>query len=587
MRLVHRWAHEPDFHEKRAATRDPLQSELLAFGKVPVTVKHDSSIETVPVAAVAGGIGGDTVVLVRLNQEHLSWRESITTQLESSSFQGGIKSSWSGHNGPIQQLCFAPVTENNQVWLAVRYPANTTVLPLLVTEEGLLISPGLPFSQGVEHSRQSKSPVSTPLELQYPRAWGYPHVDVAFNPWKARQLAVVDQEGHWSISVIESRSQREEVWEITVVTSGHVHSGPAEDGESDGDLDDGWGRIIWLGDANTIAVASRNLLAAFSIEGTPQRLRVPHLGLAQFNDQILDLKRSTPKRGQAFVLTSTRILLLQSHRRRDEESQSTNVEILIVLSWKHLRDPRDLGLKLSVVQDSKGSENHNSSYDSTETKTVSGVLLNSSTSNVSTFCSFQIPSMPSIAAVMIGNVCEVPLQFQAGQSSPLTIVLGALSFSAGTTNTPIGSRNGDSTGIVQCYQLSVLKDDLSVAQCILAFGSSSVTVPVSHELISRQRGLPGPIMRASIDRFIFSDDAPKFEKRKRVELYRMVRRAEEHGSLTRSIQDDAWTLNMEWLQLEINSLLEKKTVLLQETLKSLHSDIEQDSEKELLLPKTL
>lgn len=353
MRLIHSSAHEPEFREERAATRNPLQSELLAFGSVPVIVQHDSSTDSVPVAAVAGGIGGDTVVLVRLNQEHLSWRGNTTTQLESSTFEGAIESFWSGHDGNIQQLCFAQATENNQVWLAVRYPASITVLPLLVTEKGLLISPGLRLSQGVNHNRRFRSPGSAPLEVQYRCAGGYPPVDVAFNPWKARQLAVVDQEGRWSVLIIESRSQREALWEIAAVTGGHVHGGLVENHVSGGDLDDGWGRVIWLGDAHTIAVASRNLLSAFSIEGTPQRLKVPHLGLAQFDDRILDLKRSAPGRGQAFVLTSTRMLLLQSHRRRDQESQSTNVEISIVLSWKHLRDPRDLSLKLSVVQDSK------------------------------------------------------------------------------------------------------------------------------------------------------------------------------------------------------------------------------------------
>jgi len=353
MRLTQRWAQESEFHEEHAAPRDPLQSELLAFGNVPVIAQQGSSTETVPVAAVAGGIGGDTVTLVRLNQEHLGWREIIPTQMESNIFQGGIESSWSGHDGTIQQLCFAQVIENKQVWLAVRYHANITVLPLLIMEKGLLISPGLRLSQGVDRSRRFRSPGTTPLKLLYRRTGGYPHVDVAFNPWKARQFAVVDQEGHWSISAIESRSQREVLWEITGVTSGHVRGGLAEHDDSDGDFDDGWGRIIWLGDADMIAIASRNLLAAFSIEGTPRRLKVPHLGLAQFNDRILDLKRGTPDRGQAFVLTSTRMLLLQSHRRRDQDSQSTNVDISIILSWKHLRDPRDLSLKLSVVQDSK------------------------------------------------------------------------------------------------------------------------------------------------------------------------------------------------------------------------------------------
>lgn len=238
--------------------------------------------------------------------------------------------------------------------------------------------------------------------------------------------------------------------------------------------------------------------------------------------------------------------------------------------------------------------------DSTKINIVSGALLSSSISNVNTFCSFQLSSMPTNAAVMIGNICEVPLQVShrpalladhssqaTHDSGPLTVVLGALSFGAGTKHTSTGSRYGDGTGRVQYLRLSILKGDLSVVQCILAFESSSVTASVSHELISRQKNIPGPIMGDDVDRFIFSHDTPEITKRKRVELHRMVRKAEEQGSHTRSIQYDPWTLDMEWLQLEINGLLEKKAVLLQENLKSLHSDIEQDSDKERLLPKTL
>ncbi len=221
-------------------------------------------------------------------------------------------------------------------------------------------------------------------------------------------------------------------------------------------------------------------------------------------------------------------------------------------------------------------------------------------SNVNTFCSFQIPSIPTNATVMIGDICEVPLEvshcpdFQADQSSqathdsgPRTVVLGALSFSVGTTDASTGSKYGDCTGKIQRYQLSVLKDDLSVSQSILALESRSVTAPFSHELINRRRGVPGPIMRASIDSFILSHGAADTQKPKQADLCRTVKEAEEHGSHTRPIQDDPRTLSMEWLQLDMNKLLEKKTILLQDTLNSLHSVIQQDSDKELLLPKTL
>lgn len=218
-------------------------------------------------------------------------------------------------------------------------------------------------------------------------------------------------------------------------------------------------------------------------------------------------------------------------------------------------------------------------------------------SNVNTVCSFHIPSIPANAAVMIGDPCEVPLQvseypdFQADQLNPstldsgrLTVVLDALSFNAGTEYHSTGSSYGDGTRRVQFYQLSVLNGDLSVSQSILAFGSSGGTAAVSHGLITRQRGVPGPIMRDSIDKFILSHGAPDTQMPNHAELYK---KAQKQGSHMKPIQDDPWTLSMEWLQSEIDRLCEKKTILFQEALNSLHSDIEQDSDKEFLLPRTM
>ena len=352
--FIPHWAQESQIFEEFTSAYDPLKSELLAFGDVPVIAQATSGTETVPVAAVVGGSGGDTVRFVRMNRERLSWREHTKAHSELTTFQEGIKSFWKGHDGPIQQLCFAQGTEDKRTWLAVRYHATIAVLQLLVTHKGALVSPGLQLCQRLDHYSEPRSPGNVLMILPIQRTGGYPQADVSFDPWNSRQFAVVDQKGHWSIWTLESRSQRTNLWEATRVASGHLRDGLTEDEEPLDLVDDGWGRIIWLGNPSTVLVASRTLLAAFSIDRPPRRLNVPGLGLAHTGDWILDLKRRPSEHDQAFVLTSTRILWLRSYLWEDQEISNTDTDVQILLSWKHFRDPNDLSLKFSIVNDSDG-----------------------------------------------------------------------------------------------------------------------------------------------------------------------------------------------------------------------------------------
>lgn len=347
-RLLQHWAQESASYEEVAAICNPHKSDLLAFGEVPVVSQNNTSTATVPVAAVVSGLGGDVVRLVRLNRDHVSWQGNLKTELEWSTFERGIELSWVGHDGPIQQLCFAPATWRERAWLAVRYYTKLALISLLVTEEGLLVSSTPPFCQRYDYRSRHGSLSRSSLELPFSRTGGSPLTDMAFNPWRNQQLAVIDEGGHWSVWSIDIDPHRNEMWEVTEVTNGNVPGEPTEDNDPVRGVNGGWGRIIWLGDANTVAVAYRHRIAAFSIDGPSRRLKVPDLGLAQAKDQIFDLKTSSSDRDQAFVLTSTRILLLRLRRQGDQQLQST---ILIQLSWKHFNDPRDLGLKLSVAED--------------------------------------------------------------------------------------------------------------------------------------------------------------------------------------------------------------------------------------------
>lgn len=222
-------------------------------------------------------------------------------------------------------------------------------------------------------------------------------------------------------------------------------------------------------------------------------------------------------------------------------------------------------------------------------------------SNVNIFYSFQLSETPGQAAVMMSDPGEIPipasnytdiLAYQSDLATryvgPLTIVLDTLSFSESIgDSSATRSGHGDDTERIQYYRLSVLKGDLSVFQSILEIQSKSLTALTSHEPKILERGVPGPFVRNSIDNFILSPHMSDYSVLDNARSSRTFKNAEKRGGHLRLNQDDPWTLNMEWLLLEVLRLRGTETINLQDALKNVQLGREREPAKKLLLPKTL
>jgi RNA polymerase I-specific transcription initiation factor RRN6 len=156
---------------------------------------------------------------------------------------------------------------------------------------------------------------------------------------------VVDQDQVWSVWDIDRRRRSEE-YKMSCVVQGQI----APPDETDSRGEDGWARILWVGDVNTILVCNRRQLSLIGIPGGSfEYLPCPAVISKRSSDWILDVSRHPTNRGQFFVLTSTELFLM-SVNTSDEagDAAAGPVGAQILLSWRHYRSTEDFTLSMTV-----------------------------------------------------------------------------------------------------------------------------------------------------------------------------------------------------------------------------------------------
>lgn len=596
------WAEQSEFREELHSRYDHLRSELLAFGEVPVVSADTSRPEKVPVAATVAGISQDTIRLIRLNRERLSWQGNRSFHLDTTTFQDGVEAFWTGCAGPIQQLCFAQRCENKRTWLAIRYHTTIDIIQLHVTSKGALLSPGLRFSSSSDHSR-SNGPNTAILSLPISQTGGDPQVDISFSPRISRRFAVVDQEGRWSVWMIEAHSQRKGSWHITQVANGRLDDAIPIQWETHGAFEDGWGRILWIGDRDAMVVVSRRLFVVVFIDERAERLQLPDLGLAQIGELILDIKSSSSSRQQVFLLTSTRVLWLQfqNQSQRNHDTTEPFLSARLLLSRKHYRDPTDRTLMLSIADHAEGESVPSIFANAKLTAKGSHLLLYSSFTGISTFSALGAPSSSPNTAIATYEPCNFPMRtfldplrqgIESGLTAPVagcsTILLNSIlptkSKKTGAWSTP--RRLSENQHETHYTKLSSLTNDLVASEITLAWSSNSQSYNIGEPRKRRLLGVPGPFGEETMDSFIVRDDAVGVSTNF-LAPSRVPHSTHERIQISEHAADDPWTLPVEWVRAEIQEVSEQEPIPFSEALESLSLKLEQEVVDVLPSPKSL
>lgn len=332
---------------------DPKVSELLAIGNATDTThpRHGKEPQYKQVMAVASGAAGELVKFVGLNREHLKWHTDFNLKIETLTAQNGEEGWWKGNGSSIQQLVFAGNEGQASTWLAIRYQGAISVVRPTLHHDMICPSNADGPIHDLPASRVDANHVTT---LTSQDASGIPFADVTFDLWDPQRFATIDQGFHWHIWSMKVQIRIHGLCTLEKESGGNF----VTDSHLDQDLPklvlDGWARILWVNDVDTLFIASRRTIALFDISVEPVSLDVPELGLSKSSDWILDIKRTPASIRHLLVLTSSRLFLLEtlSSTRR---GQSLGAAAILV-SCIHFRSPEDISLSMSCFNSTEPEE---------------------------------------------------------------------------------------------------------------------------------------------------------------------------------------------------------------------------------------
>lgn len=332
------------------AEYDPAVGDILAFGTAAVSDGQNRHHKP-RLLALPGGECGEMLRLVRLEPETYGWDEHKSRLLvPSPSKEIGY---WTGKGAPVQQICMPEnlSKEDAGSFLAVRLPGT-----ILLFRPRYRASP-VPPAGVYPGCTTPPSRVDANLLLEVlPRDWrGQQHSDVTFNPWNQHRLAIVDQAGDWAIFTLRQKHKGSRAY-IHELSCRGSHRGFFEESKAGDDTtsaqQDGWARILWVADKNTLLICTRRQFQLFSLS---TKTALPFCTILPKDSWILHVRRCPTIPTWVFVLTSTQVVWLEILPEIDRGTDITATTGKILLSAHHFRDPSDISLHMNIEIDLHGT----------------------------------------------------------------------------------------------------------------------------------------------------------------------------------------------------------------------------------------
>ncbi len=321
--------------EKQALS---TKGDLIAIGSVKLVSLTHKDYKAFPVIATAHGEEGHILRITKPRLEDHTWEEHTGDKLRLLDLERTEEGHWLEGAAPIEQITFAIDLDGKQTWLAVRQAAATTIMhPLFHTA---------PVPQSVPKSFSRRYPPSRvdpniANKITVEDTDGRAHVDVAFNSWYTREFAVLDEAGYMKTWMIEGSRRGRKT--IKPGISGYIYDDLAAHDAAPDEAAAGWGKLIWVGDMNTIIMCNLRQLAMFHVDRKEKKLvrqRSPRVIPKGTFGRILDMKRSPVWGDKFYVLTDKKLFLL--------ETQLMAGACQIVMSCPHYRESHLADLKIEL-----------------------------------------------------------------------------------------------------------------------------------------------------------------------------------------------------------------------------------------------
>ncbi|KAI5370133.1 putative RNA polymerase I-specific transcription initiation factor RRN6 [Septoria linicola] len=287
-------------------------------------IRSNASHKSIRIAALPAGETRSMLRLCQVQKQKRIWANDKKCWLDIPTLHGK-EILLEENEGPIQQVTFAEPVDRGEPLLGVRLLRKTLIFR--PTHGRNVHGTGAtPSTSGM----QANKLYSVDLDA----TGGFAHVDVAFNPWFSQQVAIVDQTGSWKVLEFQSRklSQIARSWSGTI-----DRASP----------NDGWARIRWVLDPQTVAVCTRHSVTLFNIAGNQARhicSSAPEISSgAQW---ILDFAVLPGHLTRCVLLTSTHLTVLEVCSKGQQD-----VEVKTLLSVEHFRNPEETSMHMTLWSD--------------------------------------------------------------------------------------------------------------------------------------------------------------------------------------------------------------------------------------------
>ncbi|KAL4905686.1 hypothetical protein BDW74DRAFT_151791 [Aspergillus multicolor] len=349
----YRLAHSEIFSQPITATSkacDPLVSTLLDLGRAVDFDIDTSGRRAVPIVAFASGECGNVVSLRTITEETIEMEQFTISPLRVPTIGDEDHVEWLADGAPIRQICFSRGQDGRATFMAVRF-SSTVVFKPLYRRTPMLVPVHRNTSGMVYDHQVSRLDPNFLMEITISHTGGAAHADVRFNPWDQSQLAIVDEEGKWSIWQLRNQHRRnKDNWVATCVLTGTIPwvspLASAEEHELSGKQTrhDGWLAVEWAGNGDYIVVCDRRCSMLYCVKRKKAIPITMEIGYTRRSDWILGVQSSTCKPSHIFILTTSRIVWFEVPATKD-----AGPSLIPRLSWRHFRDSDDTTLQLAPL----------------------------------------------------------------------------------------------------------------------------------------------------------------------------------------------------------------------------------------------
>jgi RNA polymerase I-specific transcription initiation factor RRN6 len=327
-----------------------LTGSLFTMGRA-VDVDRISKSRRPRILCMSCGEAGHVLQLIKPSTEKRGWGTHSAARISLLELEASERGYWVGIGGAIRQVESADDENESGTWLAVRQDTLVTILRPLYGRLHRSTESPTAFLPASTSSRLNPNSVAT---LSSDAASSETFMDVSFNPWYARQFAVVDARGRWSIWDLERQDGKGSPELLIPGKAGNFFDDYNPDPilkPAPKDHADGWYRILWACDVNTVVICNRRQISVIDIKSAPVSFSDAEILAGSSTEWILDVKRSPEHLNFLFILTTSRIFWIEVFPNvEDGVDQAASVGVKVILSYRHFRDPNDKTLKITLVK---------------------------------------------------------------------------------------------------------------------------------------------------------------------------------------------------------------------------------------------